>query len=180
MTAESRRLLRFRQWKTPNPVMGRLHPFTCVHLLCAVALILMGMAWGDALADSPAMDLDAFKWKNRLIFLFAPHADDPMLDALRREISSRPQAVKERDLVVFEILESGDSRMDATPIGPQTATLLRERFGIPPETFTLILVGKDGGVKLRRNDYVELEAVFALIDSMPMRRNEMRRKGQGD
>jgi hypothetical protein len=160
--------------------MERLHAFTRVHFSCAVALIFMGMAWGNALADSPVMDLDAFKWKNRLIFLFAPHADDPMLEALRREISSRPQAVKERDLVIFEILESGDSRMDATPIDPQTATLLRERFGIPPKTFTLVLVGKDGGVKLRQNGTVELEAVFALIDSMPMRRNEMRRQGRGD
>ena len=39
-----------------------------------------------------------------------------------------------------------------------------------------ILVGKDGGVKLRQNAQVKLNDIFALIDAMPMRQEEMRQK----
>jgi hypothetical protein len=38
------------------------------------------------------------------------------------------------------------------------------------------LVGKDGGIKLKRGDQVDLREIFGLIDSMPMRQREMRQK----
>ena len=42
----------------------------------------------------------------------------------------------------------------------------------------VVLIGLDGGVKRRFGDTVQPEAVWALIDKMPMRRAEMR-KGDG-
>jgi hypothetical protein len=66
--------------------------------------------------------------------------------------------------------------MDEEPLSPATARLLRERFRVPSGAFSIILVGKDGGVKLDRQDRTSLEEIFALIDSMPMRQQEMRRK----
>ncbi len=45
----------------------------------------------------------------------------------------------------------------------------------PPATFTVLLIGKDGGIKLRRNTPVPATDLTALIDTMPMRRDEMRR-----
>ena len=97
---------------------------------------------------------------------------------MANEISSRQADVDERDLVVFEILESGTSRMNRSRIEPQKATSIREQFEIAPNAFTVILVGKDGGIKLKRNDQVRLEEIFQLIDSMPMRQDEMRQKGR--
>ena len=43
--------------------------------------------------------------------------------------------------------------------------------------FTLILIGKDGGEKFRSNKAVPLKQLYGLIDAMPMRRAEMRRRG---
>ncbi|MBW2492220.1 MAG: DUF4174 domain-containing protein, partial [Deltaproteobacteria bacterium] len=40
------------------------------------------------------------------------------------------------------------------------------------------LIGKDGGIKLKRNDQIDLETIFELIDSMPMRNDEIRQKNQ--
>ena len=123
-----------------------------------------------------AMDLDQFKWKNRLLFLFASEGNDPFFARSQREISARKKEVDDRDLLVFEILESGPSRMNSKRIDPQTATSLRTHFSIPKKSFMVILVGKDGGIKLKRNDHVRLEDIFALIDSMPVRKDEMRQK----
>ena len=42
--------------------------------------------------------------------------------------------------------------------------------------FRFILIGKDGGIKLSSDKPVTLEQLFALIDSMPMRRYEVKTK----
>jgi hypothetical protein len=36
-----------------------------------------------------------------------------------------------------------------------------------------LLIGKDGGIKYESNQYVSLIQLFELIDSMPMRQDEM-------
>jgi len=40
-------------------------------------------------------------------------------------------------------------------------------------TFQVLLIGKDGGVKLRSSGPVSMKDLFGLIDSMPMRQQEM-------
>ena len=42
--------------------------------------------------------------------------------------------------------------------------------------FEVLLIGKDGGVKLRRDKPVAAFEITALIDTMPMRQDEMRRR----
>ena len=122
------------------------------------------------------MDLTQFQWKNRLLFLFAPDVNNLPFKNLHSEIAAQQAEVKDRDLVVFEVLERNPSRMDSAPLDRQAADSIRDRFGVPPNKFSLILVGKDGGIKLKRHDQADLEEIFKLIDSMPMRQNEMQRK----
>ena len=130
--------------------------------------------------EALSMDLNQFQWKNRLLFIFAPQEGDSFFQALQSEISTQPDEIAERDLVVFKIFETGPSYMETTRIDPQTAAAIRTKFAAPLGQFTCILVGKDGGTKLRRPAPVKLEEVFDLIDAMPMRREEMRQKSQSD
>ena len=46
----------------------------------------------------------------------------------------------------------------------------------PSDTFTLILLGKDRGEKYRSTKLTAAQELFDLIDAMPMRQSEMRRK----
>ncbi|MGD9172528.1 MAG: DUF4174 domain-containing protein [Desulfobacterales bacterium] len=124
------------------------------------------------------MDLKPFQWKNRLLFLFTPDASNSLFNRLQSEIANQPFEVEDRDLVIFEILEQGPSRMNTTPLDRQTENSIRDHFAVPQRSFTLILVGKDGIVKLKRHNRVNLTDVFELIDSMSMRQNEMRKKNQ--
>ena len=124
------------------------------------------------------MDLTQFQWKNRLLFLFAPDSSDPSFHHLQNQIIDQKSEVEDRDLVVFSVLVQGPSQTDTTALDRQAADSIRERFAVPPNAFSLILIGKDGGVKLKREDPVDLVEVFELIDSMPMRRNEMQQKNQ--
>ncbi|NIS60619.1 MAG: DUF4174 domain-containing protein [Proteobacteria bacterium] len=125
------------------------------------------------------IDLSRYKWESRLLFVFAPSEDDERFRDLKKEMSDRDDEIVERDLLVFHILERGESRLGDISIDRQSATLLRDRFSAKPGQFTVVLIGKDGGEKLRRGDEVNIAEIFSLIDSMPMRQREMReRRGE--
>jgi hypothetical protein len=128
--------------------------------------------------DATAMDFTQFQWKNRLLFLFAPDSDDPLYKQLLKEIAAQKAEVDDRDLVVFKILEQGPSQMNSTLLDQPSVDSIRGRYSVSRDQFAIILVGKDGGIKLKRNDRTELKDIFGLIDSMPMRQNEMRQKAQ--
>jgi hypothetical protein len=125
-----------------------------------------------------SMNLAQFQWKNRLLFLFSPDKNHPLFKKFKNEILNHQAEVKDRDLVVFEMCERDSAKMNGSDIDRQTADAIRDHFSVPSNKFSLILVGKDGGIKLKRHDHVSLEEVFELIDSMPMRQSEMRQKDQ--
>ena len=143
-------------------------------LAMIILMALPGISSRDAQAQS--LDLSEFQWKNRLLFLFAPNRNHPMFDALHTSLAVRQSEAIDRDLVIFEILESSPSRMNNESIDSETARLLRVKFGILRDDFTVILIGKDGGIKLNRKKQTQLDDIFALIDSMPMRQEEMRQR----
>jgi hypothetical protein len=130
--------------------------------------------------EALSLDLNQFQWKNRLIFIFAPKEGDLFFQALQSEISTQPDEISERDLVVFKIFETGPSYQENIQLDTRTAAAIRNKFAAPLGQFTCILVGKDGGIKLRQDSQVKLEEVFDLIDAMPMRREEMLKKSQSD
>ena len=47
-----------------------------------------------------------------------------------------------------------------------------ENLSLSTSEFRLILIGKDGGIKLNSRK-ISLEEIFSLIDKMPMRQEEM-------
>ena len=91
-------------------------------ILPAIIICLMSNANRLDAVETP-MDLSQFQWKNRLLFLFAPKRSHPSFDALQKSIAIDQAEVADRDLVVFEISESGPSRMDMTDLDPQAESV---------------------------------------------------------
>jgi len=147
-----------------------------IMLICIMIMASIVFARKDVMP----MDITQFQWKNRLLFLFAPDSRHPFFESIRAEIIAQKGELEDRDLVVFEILECEPSRMGDMLLDKDEVEAIRKRFAAAPDGFTLILVGKDGGIKLKRNDETRLRDIFALIDSMPMRQGEMRQKKQPD
>lgn len=140
-------------------------------LILVLSVVALKSAWGGEM-----LDLSPYRWQNRLLFLFSPSADHPAYQALGRELEEQAKGVKDRDLIVFRVLEAGRSFQNGAELSPDQAQALRQRFGVPSDAFTVVLVGKDGGVKLKEARQVPLADLFALIDSMPMRRQEMQER----
>lgn len=73
-------------------------------------------------------------------------------------------------MVLFTVVAGKGSREGQAMTDTQTRGLLKAVGASPADPATAFLVGKDGGVKLAELGKLSLEAVFTLIDGMPMRR----------
>ena len=138
----------------------------------------MGLLWGAVGGVAGGQEKEMFElknlqWKNRILLIFVPSAEDPARGSLVAELNTQVAGVRERDLLIGELFEAGASRFAGAPLTPQSAEAFRREFAVRKETSTVILVGKDGEVKLRREGPVQAAEIFALIDSMPMRQKEM-------
>ncbi|KAA2211352.1 DUF4174 domain-containing protein [Teichococcus oryzae] len=140
-----------------------------------------GLAMAAAGLPAGAAALAPFTWKNRVLVVFAP-AEGAELREQRRLLAADRPDFEARDMVVLAVI--GADRLEVllsaaqgagAPVSPQ---VLRERFGVPPEQpFAAVLVGKDGGEKWRAAHPAGPDALWPLIDAMPMRRNEAERGG---
>ena len=118
-----------------------------------------------ALATAAAAEtsLASLRWRSRVLVISAPASGDPALRAQRDALGAHRGGLTERDLVVLEVV--GDSA---------EARHLRAELGLPPGASRAVLVGKDGGAKLTSDEPIPPQKLFATIDAMPMRRDEMR------
>lgn len=123
---------------------------------------------------------DALRWRNRVLVVMAPSAQDANLLRQLRIWKAHEAGNEERHLVLAELCGDGTSRLNGASLAPEQQERLRQRFAWDGKSFEVVLVGKDGGVKLRRTEPVSAEALFAIIDSMPMRRREMREQNQSE
>jgi len=138
-----------------------------------LSIPILSMAQVDKKKPDIEFDLDALRWKHRILLLFGPSESDPSFRLQKQDLASRDQEVIERDLMVLEILEHGESRASDRMLSEKAAEAIRNRVGVRSGRFQVLLIGKDGGVKLRSEEPVPAQDIFGLIDSMPMRRQEM-------
>jgi hypothetical protein len=100
---------------------------------------------------------------HRLVILVG-RPSDPRVREQHALLAQGAAALRERDVVVQDI-------------APEAARLRRPELGVSSRAkFQVLLLGKDGGVKLRRDKPVAASEIIALIDTMPMRQEEMRRR----
>ena len=111
-----------------------------------------------------AAKLKDYLWKNRVIITFSASLKEPERLALQKQMEENACAFTDRNLVHIDLLQ-GSEEFDEMSQHLSTA--------VSSSSFQLLLLGKDGGVKLRSST-ASLEDIFSLIDTMPMRRREMR------
>lgn len=126
----------------------------------------------DAPADVPVFltpdvtDLSQFVWENRPIIVFADSPNDPNFGLQMEYLENRAADLAERDVVVL------------TDTDPAAMSPLRQK--LRPRGFMLVLIGKDGGVKLRKPFPWDVRELSRTIDKMPMRQREIRERRTED
>ncbi|MBW4662239.1 MAG: DUF4174 domain-containing protein [Drouetiella hepatica Uher 2000/2452] len=114
------------------------------------------------------------QWQHRILLIFAPSEQSPLYQKQQQAWQSRSEGMQERDLKLVEVLATGASQVNGQPMSAASADRLRDQFGVAPQDFAVILVGKDGTEKQRFSQPVDLSDIFSTIDAMPMRQQEMR------
>lgn len=116
-----------------------------------------------AIALAAAPSIAQMTWKRRVLIVSAPTAQDASLAAQRRILADWRTQADDRDLTIVEVI--GSHVRGAT----DGASAIRCKYRLPA-TFTAILIGKDGGEKLRSTRPFPASALEETIDAMPMRR----------
>ncbi|WP_331350757.1 DUF4174 domain-containing protein [Cellvibrio sp. UBA7671] len=115
-----------------------------------------------------------YQWQYRILVIYtADNSTDEFLGQVQ-EFTQNKDAFEERDLVVFQI---HNDVLVAMTKQPEMATInalsVKTALGIAKDDkFQVVLIGKDGGIKLRESQMVSSQKLFTLIDGMPMRRSE--------
>ena len=144
----------------------------------AITFVLVGFFAGSAVAESASEpepdpvfpsevveDLNDFVWLKRPIVVFADSPNDPIFARQMELLHERRADLEERDVVVL------------TDTDPNEQSALRKK--LRPRGFALVLIGKDGGVKLRKPKPWAVRELGRVIDKMPLRQQEIEdRRGQ--
>jgi hypothetical protein len=116
----------------------------------------------DLIMPGVDSDLSEFLWVSRPIVVFADTPADPRFIDQMAMLTAEIERLKVRDVVVL------------TDTDPTAQSALRAR--LRPRGFTLVLVGKDGGVKLRKPAPRSVREITRVIDNLPTRLREVRER----
>lgn len=108
------------------------------------------------------VDLAAFQWIARPVVVFADSPNDPRFARQIELLTARLGELVDRDMVVIT---------DADPDG---GSALRTK--LRPRGFMLVLIDKDGGVKLRKAAPWDVRELTRIIDKTPERQREVRER----
>jgi hypothetical protein len=120
-----------------------------------------------------AQNIDSYQWKNRILLVLTDDIDNSIFKNQIEELKRYEDGLKERKLIVYQIHNKAYKLGLAENSNWQQSTQKYKTQKKTKSAFEVLLIGLDGGVKLRKTDLISCEALFRIIDVMPMRKNEL-------
>jgi hypothetical protein len=112
---------------------------------------------------SHASSLDKYQWKNRLLVVVAPEGN-AAAKAQRVIFEAAAKGMSERQIVLSEALDDSERSRE-----------IRSRLSADGKHFRVFLIGKDGHSAASSDKPFSADELFARVDAMPMRQDDMRR-----
>jgi hypothetical protein len=128
--------------------------------------------------NAHSQDLSSHQWEDRLVFILTDDTGSTIYQEQIEELYSDQNGLKDRKLVIYTVLPNQFKRDDPEKDGWIQSGDLYSEYKKSDESFEILLIGLDGGVKLRQSEFLSNEDLFGRIDRMPMRRNELRNRGE--
>ena len=98
----------------------------------------------------------------RELLIFGEADKSAMVSKQLQLLHKDMEGLKERSIKIIVVKNESD---------------LYKKYQIKQDSFTIILIGKDNSEKYRSNTIIEIAQLFAIIDAMPMRKEEIKKKG---
>ena len=125
-----------------------------------------------------AQNMESHTWKNRVLLLLTQDINNTDYKNQIKELQACNNGLLDRKLIVYQITKTGYKigLSAASKLQKSTQSYKEYKKGNVP--FQVVLIGLDGGAKLREPGFVSCEALFRVIDVMPMRRSELNAREQ--
>ena len=118
--------------------------------------------WVMASLISTAHAQPPYAWEYRPVYIFAPAENAAELTAQIDLFMQRRTEMLDRNMALIAVTDKADVIFG--PEQPYTSAELRRAYNIDPAEFTVILVGKDTGVKRRHVGVIDPDLIFIQID----------------
>lgn len=148
-------------------------------LLTATALFIGGpvCAQFDPACPLRPATLKAMRDCYRPVLVFAPDPQSPPFLEQQKLLDRYADDMMDRNLLYVPVLARSthfEAPLDAPYVELRQSEMhaVRARFQVAPSEFTVVLVGKDGGEKFRSTRPLSVLRLDALVDAMPMGREE--------
>ena len=146
-----------------------------------VAIILTASLTTNSYADKGLVNLETLEWQNRIIMVRVAQNFDQKCEQTIQTFKQFNISIEDRNIVWFVLCQPQSEQTSdllisnyAGEFSPTLSKHIEQRY-FKSINDTVVLIGKDGGVKYRANE-LDLESINRLIDSMPMRQFEMSEK----
>ena len=113
-------------------------------------------------AQAAPLNLAELRGKRRVLVIYAPPGTADKLLQQQKLFRAEKEGFDDHDVTLLVLRQPTDNAEIA------------KRFQLSGKEFVVLLIGKDGGEKFRVKKVAHPGLLFQLIDSMPMRGDEMR------
>ena len=123
-----------------------------------------------------AQSLAEYQWKNRLVVIISESENSEEFLKQMQEFDNKDSELNDRKLKII-LAKPGEMKV----LFPENTEWQKSSIYSEMKKdgdFEVLLIGLDGGIKLRQHQVLEAEKLFSQIDSMPMRRAEMNNNDQ--
>ena|SRR5690554_2203493 len=123
-------------------------------------LPVIAFAVGVCFLLTDSITLEDLRWKKRIVLVFPDEGEvGDYSDSLKLEMEAR-------DIVYFILSDSLRSNTEFS-FDEEYVQQLRTRYLLGSQPPCWVLLGKDGSLKLRKEEEVDWEEAFVLVDSGP-------------
>lgn len=134
-------------------------------------------------APQPRAEQDVFEsflWQNRLLLIFSPRLEDSRLQRQNDILREAGEGLADRHMRIIRLVPGKPVSVDGIAMPTTISDDVFRDFDIEADQFALVLVGKDGNMKMKRATPQNTRPIFDLIDTMPMRQLEMQQQSTPD
>lgn len=124
-----------------------------------------------------AQDLSSYQWQERVLLVISEDASNVISKKQLAELSQNKEELIERKLIIYQIIPDAFRKSLENEVW-QTGDDMFRKYKETYAGFQVILLGLDGGEKLNQTKFLSANDLFIIIDGMPLRKAEIRKKGR--
>ena len=122
-----------------------------------------------------AQDLSKHQWKHRVLLVLSSSENNSSYQQQIDSLKTNLKGLDERKLVIYQVVKD-HFKIGFNDVEWKISSSLYEQYKKETSDFEIILIGLDGGIKLRQTSFLSNKKLFGIIDVMPMRRQEINTK----